>query len=221
VLPVDFSYWSFAALTFVNGFGAGMFSAPNSSSLMSSVPPADRGVASGMRATFQNSGVAISIGAFFSVMIAGLAGTLPLSLKNGLIHQGVAPSIAAKIGHLPPVSSLFAATLGVNPLQHLLMLNHALSELSVSARRVVTDREFFPHLIAQPFHEGLVVVFSLATGLAAVAAIASLMRGPTVPSSSRKTTVVIPPVEPETTSDEPAPPLLVAARRGWHKTGAD
>ncbi len=73
LLPVDFPYWAFALLTAANGIGGGMFAAPNSSSIMSSVPARHRGAASGMRSTFQNSGTALSIGAFFSLMIAGLA----------------------------------------------------------------------------------------------------------------------------------------------------
>ena len=177
LLPVDFSYSAFAFLTFANGIGTGMFSAPNTSSLMYSVPASQRGTASGIRATFQNSGTALSIGAFFSVMIAGLAGSLPRALTSGLQHQGVSHAIAQRVGNLPPVSSLFAATLGVNPLQHLLAANGALSSLSAAARRVITGREFFPHLISGPFRQGLVVVFALAAGLAALAGVASLLRG--------------------------------------------
>ena len=84
VLPVDFSYWAFAALIAANGIGSGMFAAPNTSSIMSSVPARYRGVASGMRSTFQNSGTALSIGAFFALMIAGLANSLPKKLDQRL-----------------------------------------------------------------------------------------------------------------------------------------
>lgn len=76
---------------------------------MSSVPARQRGAASGMRATFQNTGTAVSIGAFFSLMIAGLAGALPTTLTSGLRQQGVSGPIAEQVGALPPVSSLFAA----------------------------------------------------------------------------------------------------------------
>jgi MFS family permease len=176
LIPVDFSYWAFAVLTFANGFGTGMFTAPNTSSLMSAVPASQRGVASGMRATFQNTGTALSIGAFFSVMIAGLAGSLPHSLTSGLQHQGITHRLAEHIGSLPPVSSLFAATLGVNPLRHLLAAEGALAGLPQSARQVITGRELFPRLIAAPFHNGL-VVFALAAAMAAVAGLASLLRG--------------------------------------------
>ena len=70
LLPVNFPYWAFAVLIAANGIGSGMFAAPNSSSIMGSVPARQRGAASGMRSTFQNSGTALSIGVFFSLMIA-------------------------------------------------------------------------------------------------------------------------------------------------------
>jgi MFS family permease len=177
LLPVDFPYWAFALLIAANGIGGGMFSAPNTSSIMSSVPAKYRGVASGMRSTFQNSGTALSIGAFFSLMIAGLAASLPKTLTSGLQHQGVPQSVADHIGTLPPVSSLFAAMLGVNPVQHLLAPSGTLTRLPASSQRVLTGREFFPDLISGPFHQGLVVVFAVAAALAALAGLASLLRG--------------------------------------------
>ena len=177
LLPVDFSYWAFALLIAANGIGGGMFAAPNTSSIMSSVPAGQRGAASGMRSTFQNSGTALSIGAFFSLMIAGLAGSLPTTLTDGLRRQGVPPGVAHHIGALPPVSSLFASVLGVNPVQHLLAAGGVLASLPAAARRVLTGRAFFPSLISGPFHHGLVVVFTVAAGLAALAAVASLLRG--------------------------------------------
>ena len=177
LLPVDFSYWGFALLIAANGVGSGMFSAPNSSSIMSSVPASQRGVASGMRSTFQNSGTALSIGVFFSLMIAGLASNLPKTLTSGLRHQGVPHVVAHHVGTLPPVSSLFAAVLGVNPLAHLLAASRVLSTLPAGAQQTITGREFFPNLISGPFHQGLVVVFAVAAGLALLAALASLLRG--------------------------------------------
>ena len=177
LLPVNFPYWAFALLIAVNGIGSGMFAAPNSSSIMGSVPARHRGAASGMRSTFQNSGTALSIGVFFSLMIAGLAASLPKTLTDGLTQHGVPYAAARQIGSLPPVSSLFAAVLGVNPVQHLLASGHVLSTLPAASRQLLTGREFFPGLISAPFHQGLVVVFAVAAALAAVAALASVMRG--------------------------------------------
>jgi MFS family permease len=176
-LPVEFPYWTFAALIALNGVGSGMFAAPNSSSIMGSVPASRRGEASGMRSTFQNSGTALSIAVFFSLMIAGLASSLPVTLTRGLRSHGVSAALAHRVGTLPPVSTLFAAQLGVNPLGHLLAASHALSGLSAAARRTLTGREFFPHLISAPFHHGLTIVFAVGAALAGLAAVASLLRG--------------------------------------------
>ena len=177
LLPVDFPYPAFALLVAANGIGVGMFSAPNTSSIMSSVPANERGVASGVRSTFQNSGTALSIGAFFSLMIAGLASTLPHTLTTGLERQGVPHHVAHQIGSLPPVSSLFATVLGVNPIEHLLQSYNALSSLPAEAQRVLTGKAFFPDLISGPFHDGLTVVFATSAALAVLAGLASLMRG--------------------------------------------
>jgi MFS family permease len=182
MLPVDFPYWLFALLILVNGIGVGMFSAPNSSSIMGSVPARARGAASGMRSTFQNSGTALSIGVFFSLMIAGLASTLPNALSSGLQQQGVPRGIAHHVATLPPVSSLFAAVLGENPVQHLLAPTGALASLPAGSRATLTGHSFFPNLIAGPFHHGLVVVFAVATALSLVGALASLARGGRVPA---------------------------------------
>jgi MFS family permease len=179
LLPVNFPYVVFALLLALIGAATGMFASPNSSSIMGSVPAADRGVASGMRSTFQNSGTAISIGVFFTLVIAGLAASLPTTLKAGLLHAGVPYVIAVKLAGLPPVSSMFGALLGINPIEHLLSQYHALHYLSPAGRQALTGRAFFPHLISAPFHDGLIVVFATAAGLSAVAAVASLMRGPT------------------------------------------
>jgi hypothetical protein len=79
-----------------------MFASPNSSSIMGSVPARQRGAASGMRSTFQNSGTAVSIAVFFSLMIAGLASSLPKTLTSGLQREGVPAAVAHHIGSLPP-----------------------------------------------------------------------------------------------------------------------
>ncbi len=176
-LPVDFSYWMFAILIAGTGIGSGMFAAPNTSAIMSSVPAEQRGVASGMRATFQNSGNLLSIGIFFSLMIAVLAKSLPPVMTSGLVQQGVPANVAHQVAALPPVSSLFAAFLGLNPLANLLGPTGVLAHLSAAHRSALTGTTFFPNLIAAPFHHGLVVVFTLATALSLFGAVASFMRG--------------------------------------------
>jgi len=161
----------------LNGIGSGMFAAPNTSAIMGSVRPGERGVVSGMRATFQNSGTALSIGVFFSLMVVGLAHSLPTALTSGLQGQGVPHAVASQVAVLPPVSTLFAAVLGVNPLEHLLAPSGVLTHLPPENTATITGREFFPDLISGPFHQGLTVVFGVSVILAVLAGIASLARG--------------------------------------------
>jgi MFS family permease len=177
LLPVDFDYWAFATLLTLSGIGSGLFSAPNASAIMNSVPAHQRGAASGMRGTFFNSGMSLSIGVFFSLMIAGLAQALPRSLFDGLTGQGVSGDVARQVADLPPVGSLFAAFLGYNPIGSLLTPSGALDTVSPAQRAVLTGKEFFPHLMADPFHHGLVIVFTAAALMTVVAALASALGG--------------------------------------------
>ena len=177
LIPTDFHYPEFAALIFVAGAGMGLFSAPNAAGIMNSVPARQRGAASGMLATFQNSGFVLSIGIFFSLMIAGLAATLPTSLFRGLTGQGVPAGIAHQVAQLPPVGSLFAAFLGYNPIKQLLAPTGVLAKLPPANAAKLTGKSFFPQLISQPFHHGLVIVFTMAMIVLFIAAAASLMRG--------------------------------------------
>jgi MFS family permease len=176
-LPVNFAYPEFAGLLLLSGIGQGMFSAPNTSAIMGSVPAAERGVASGMRATFQNSGTSLSIGVFFSLMITGLSTSLPHTLAAGLYAQGVPEPTATSVAALPPVSTLFAAFLGDNPVGHLLAGSGVLHTLPAHSVAVLTGTRFFPQLVSGPFHHGLVTVFAAAAAMAAIAAVASLLRG--------------------------------------------
>jgi MFS family permease len=176
-LPVDFPYWEFAFLIFLNGVGSGLFASPNTSAIMSSVPARYRGAASGMRATFQNSGTSLSIGIFFSLLIVGVASALPRTLGSGLRAQGVPAGTAAHIASLPPVSTLFASFLGYNPLRGLLAQSGELTRLPARNVAALTDKQFFAHLISGPFHQGLVVVFSAAIVMSVTGALVSLSRG--------------------------------------------
>jgi MFS family permease len=195
LLPTDFPYWAFALLIGLNGVGVGAFSAPNTSSIMGSVPIEARGVASGMRSTFQNTGTSLSIGVFFSLMITGLASTLPHTMTAGLTAHGVPQATAERIGGLPPVSSLFAAILGVNPIGTLLGPGGVLERLPAAAQHVLTGREFFPSLISAPFHHGLTIVFAVSAALGLFGAVASLSRG-RVAVAGRRGDRAAPPAQP-------------------------
>jgi len=176
VVPTNFAYWVFAVLVLLNGIGGGLFSAPNSTAIMNSVPPEQRGGAAGVQATFLNSGMVLSIGIFFSLMIVGLANTLPSAMFNGLTANGVSAAQAHTIANQPPVGSLFASFLGFNPLQTLLGSQSA-AHVSNAQWAELTGKHFFPNLIATPFHHGLVIVFAVAIGLSIAGAIFSMLRG--------------------------------------------
>jgi MFS family permease len=175
-LPSDFSYGAFAALLFTNGLGSGLFVAPNSTQIMNAVPAAERGQASGVRATTTNAGQVLSIGLFFSLMLAGLAATLPQAMEAGLLAQHVPAAVAHEVAGTPPVSSLFAAFLGYNPMAELVP-PEVLAALPPGSAAVLTGPAFFPGLMAGPFEHGLVFAFSFSAILYLVAAVVSWRGG--------------------------------------------
>src|SRR5579875_2631 len=176
VLPVNFDYVSFALILLLNGIGMGLFASPNRAGVMNSLPPRQRGAGAGMNATFQNSAMVLSIGIFFSLLIVGMASELPGALQHGLTAHGVHPGVAARIAHLPPVSSLFAAFLGYNPVQSLLG-SATLHHLSHAQVAVLTGRSFFPRLMMAPFSSALSEAFTFAFIACLIAAAASWLRG--------------------------------------------
>ncbi len=175
-LPVNFSYWVFALLIALNGLGSGLFASPNRAEMMNAVPANSRGAAGGMIATFQNTAFVLSIGIFFSLMVAGLSSSLPAAMSTGLIAQGVPHPAAISLSHLPPIGVLFAAFLGYNPMKQL--LGPLLSHMAPAHAAYLSGREFFPHLITAPFHDGLGVAFAFAIGANVLAAVASALTGP-------------------------------------------
>ena len=200
-LPVNFSYWQFAAALLINGLGMGLFAAPNRTGIMNSLPAHQRGVGGGMSTVFSNSAMVLSIGIFFSLMITGLAASLPGTLMHGLTANGVPHDAAARVAELPPVGVLFASLLGYNPIQSLLG-PHVLHQLPAATQAHLTGHGFFPALISQPFSDGLGVAFSFAITACLVAALASAFRGGKYIHDDDD--------EPETSSHEsPAPAELV------------
>jgi MFS family permease len=178
LLPINFPFPLFAAILALNGISMGMFASPNRAAVMNSLPPGDRGAGGGMNQTFQNSAQVLSIGVFFTLMILGLAASLPHTLTAGLQAHGVSAVAAGRVGHLPPVSILFAAFLGYNPIQSLLG-PHVIASLSAASRATLTGGSFFPHLISGPFKAGLDTAFTFAIIACLIAAGASLLRGGT------------------------------------------
>jgi MFS family permease len=176
MLPIDFAYPVFALILLLLGISMGMFASPNRAAVMNSLPAGDRGAGGGMNQTFQNSAQVLSIGIFFTLLIIGLASSLPSALSGGLETHGIAPGVAHRAGEAPPISVLFAAFLGYNPVQHLVGAG-ALGALPAHAHAALTGPTFFPHLIAGPFSDGLDTAFSFAIVACLVAAGASMLRG--------------------------------------------
>jgi MFS family permease len=176
MLPGNFNQWVFFALLTFLGVGMGLFSAPNTSSVMSSVPADMRGAASGMLATFQNAGMMMSMAVFFSILTGGLAARLPVVMESGLVANGLPAAVAQGISHLPPIGVLFAAFLGYNPMQSLVPAAVA-QQLSAASQAALFGKTFFPMLIMPAFMDGLKLAFYVSSGMALTAAVASLLRG--------------------------------------------
>jgi MFS family permease len=196
-IPADFSYWDFALLLLLYGVGSGNFISPNRAEIMNNVPADQRGVGAGMTATFMNAASVLSIGIFFSLIVAGLTHSLPSALYDGLTRQDVPPAAAAAIAKLPALGVLFAAFLGYNPMRSLLgPLSGRLPAAKVS---VLTGHSFFPRLITGPFHDGLVVTFWFAIAVSVVAAVASAFTGkaPSERTASAPSAVNLEPPEAE------------------------
>ena len=176
LLPIDFNYWGFAGILLLNGLCMGAFSAPNRAAIMNSLPARDRGAGGGMNSTFQNSAQVLSIGIFFTLMIVGLSSTLSRTMVSGLIAHGVPQAVADHVGALPPVSILFAAFLGYNPIETLLG-DPVLNALPAPDKAALIGHSFFPDLISAPFHAGLTEAFVFAAIACLIAAAASWSRG--------------------------------------------
>jgi MFS family permease len=174
-LPVDFPYWAFGLVILLSGLAMGLFAAPNQTGIMNSLPPDQRGAGAGMAGTFMNSASVLSIGIFFSLIIIGLAATLPSALYHGLASHGVPHAYAVKVSHLPPVGSLFAAFLGYNPMRT--TLAPILHQLPHSTVADLTGHRFFPTLVSHPFATGIHEAFLFAAGCCLLAALASGLRG--------------------------------------------
>ena len=176
LLPIDFPYWVFGVLLFLTGLTMAAFGSPNRTGVMNSLPPEHRGAGSGMNTTFQNSAQVFSIGIFFTLMIVGLSSTLPRSLYQGLVSHGVPSATAQHAAHLPPVSTLFAAFLGYNPIGHLIGAG-TLAHLPAAQQSALLGHGFFPMLITGPFRAGLHAALDFAIVASVLAAAASWSRG--------------------------------------------
>ncbi len=174
--PANFDYALFALLLLISGIAQGLFASPNTASIMNSVPARHRGAASGMRVTFANTGMPLSMGLFFTILVLGLNGSVPPAMYAGLVQHGVPAATAVQLAHEPPLSYLFAAFLGYNPLA-MLLGPHILGSLPAHQAAVITSRHFFPQLIGPAFKSALGAILIFAAVMSFIAAVASLLRG--------------------------------------------
>lgn len=183
LLPVDFAYWQMAILLFVNGCGMGMFASPNAAAVMNSVPPENRGAASGMLATLQNTGQQMSLAIFFTVVILGLAAGLGGTVPGALGSAGVPPGDAAILGHAiasNPTGALFGAFLGENPMSQILNVTSTVpgwTPLPTAVQSALLAPHFFATAIQTGFGSAISEAFLVAGSLTALAALISAFRG--------------------------------------------
>ncbi len=174
--PANFNYVPFGAVMLLSGIGGGLFASPNTSSIMNSVPARDRGAASGMRVTFAQTGMPLSMGLFFTLLVSGLNAKVPAAMLKGLVANGVPKATALSLSHVPPLGYVFAAFLGYNPLKTLLP-PAVLSRLTTAQAAHLTSRAFFPGLIGPAFVGSLSIILAFAVVMSLIAAVASAFRG--------------------------------------------
>lgn len=173
-LPYNFNYVEFALIIFLIGIGNGMFSSPNTASIMNSVPAKYRGAASGMRSTLQNTGQTMSIAIFFTIVIISLASSLPTALASAVTQAG-APQLAPYVQHIPVTGALFAAFLGYDPVKTI--ISSVPISIPQQAISIMEQRTWFPTAIAPSFMKALREAFYISAVMTFIAAVASALRG--------------------------------------------
>jgi hypothetical protein len=78
-----------------------------------------------------------------------------------------------------------------------------LNRLPARNAAVLTGKQFFPNLIADPFHHGLIIVFSAAIAMSLTGALISLLRGRQFYYEDAPAVAGRPPAEPGGTAAEP------------------
>ncbi len=174
----NFSYPEFGATLFLMGTGMGLFAAPNITAVMNSVAPQERGAASGMRTTLQNTGQTASMGIFFTIVLIGLSSRLGPSFATSLQAAG-APILIPVFNKIPATSALFSAFLGYNPMQVILSFLPSTfsSLLSPSALVTLESKHWFPLALAPAFMSSLDTSFYIGAALFVAAAVLSAFRG--------------------------------------------
>jgi MFS family permease len=178
VLPYNFSYWELGLTIFMMGIGGGMFGSPNTASIMNSVTPHERGVASGMMYTIVNTAFTASMAIFFTIVIVGITQQFPEAITASLTSIGVS-QLAPSMSSIPPTGALFSAFLGYNPVEAMLSaLPPALvATIPSSTLTTLTGTTWFPSTFAVAFMPSLQTSFFIGALLCAIAAVLSALRG--------------------------------------------
>ncbi len=178
-LTYDFSYVFLSIVITVFGIGYGIFNVPNLTVAMSSVPPSERGTTSGVLNTMRNAGYTASIGAFFSILILGLALYYPGAITTALSNEN-AVSLTAYFSNIPPTEILFSTFLGLNTVKDVLTTvpPGVISGVSSNTISTITGHHWFPETIAPAFMTSMHDVFYVGFGITAIAGIISLFRKP-------------------------------------------
>ncbi|UTB31849.1 MAG: MFS transporter [Methanobacterium sp. ERen5] len=177
-LPYNFNYWEFGLLVFFMGVGNGIFGSPNNASIMKSVPPNERGVASGMIYTLMNTGFTVSMGLFFTVLIVGITQRFPAEMTSSLVSIG-ASNLAPLLNNIPATSALFSALLGYNPIGSILasLPAPAVTNIPPATLSTLTGTTWFPTTFATAFMPSLQISFYMGALLTGTAAVLSALRG--------------------------------------------
>ncbi len=178
LLPYNFEFPTFAAIIFAMGIGGGMFAAPNTASLMNSVPPQHRGSASGINATLNITGQTVSIALFFTIIINALAGSLPSALNQSMADAG-ALHLAPFLTKIPPTVALFADFLGYNPMVVILnnIPSYIINTMPEGLKTTISGASFFPNATAPSFMSALDYSFYIGAGLSICSALSAALRG--------------------------------------------
>ena len=177
-LPYNFNYIEFGLALLLMGIGGGMFGSPNSASIMNSVPPEDRGVASGMMYTIMNTAMTASMAIFFTIVIVGITQRFPDAMTSSLASIG-AVNLAPVLSNIPPTAALFSAFLGYNPVNAILGSLPAsfVAHIPQSTLTSLTGTTWFPSTLANAFIPSLRTSFYIGAILSAIGAILSALRG--------------------------------------------
>ncbi len=177
-LPINFNFWEFAFAEFLMGIGSGMFSTPNTASIMNSVPSEDRGVASGMISTLRNTAGTASMAIFFTIVIVGITQRFPDAMLSSLTSIG-AVNLAPILTNIPPTAALFSAFLGYNPVNAILttLPPSIVAHIPGSTLNTLTGITWFPSTLANAFLPSLQTSFIIGAVISIIAAILSALRG--------------------------------------------